>query len=94
MPPAARPRGTRNMLPVVQLDPRPANAAVRSVASAPNDGFFTPAGYRGAFAAGPIEDVNWACEWTAASRFGFLCCDAYQEGSPRGGSQTGPSLAR
>ena len=55
------------MLPVTFLDPRPANAALTSVGSAPNDGFFTPASYRGAFAPGE----NWLDGWTASSAFGF-----------------------
>jgi hypothetical protein len=54
---------------VVKLDPRPAGNALVSVAAAPNDGFFTPAQYRGAFAPGA---GNWAAGWTAADAFGFL----------------------
>ena len=60
-------RGTKTMLQVVDLDPRAANDAVSSAASAPNDGFFTPVNYRGAFSA----TNNWLCGWTAASAFGF-----------------------
>lgn len=59
--------GPYTMLPVTFLDPRPANAALTSVGSAPNDGFFTPAPYRGAFAPGE----NWLDGWTASSAFGF-----------------------
>jgi hypothetical protein len=59
--------GSLTMLPVTFLDPRPANAALTSVGSAPNDGFFTPASYRGAFAPGE----NWLDGWTASSAFGF-----------------------
>src|SRR5690349_13457111 len=61
-------RGGKNMLPVIGLDPRPANAALTSVAAAPNDGFFTPVLYRGAFA--PNEQ-SWLCEWTASCAFGY-----------------------
>ncbi len=61
-------RGTKNMLPVVALDPRPANDALTSVGVAPNDGFYTPARYRGAFAPGATP---WIAEWTASSAFGF-----------------------
>ena len=59
---------------VIALDPRPANAALTSVASAPNDGFFTPAAYRGAFRppVGGAEIMPWVCGWTAADAFGFL----------------------
>mgnify|MGYP006267746157 CR=1 FL=1 len=49
------------------LDPRAANDAVTSVGTAPDDGFFTPAQYRGAFS----EDVNWALGWTAADQYGL-----------------------
>jgi hypothetical protein len=61
-------KGGRTLLPVEKLDPRPANDALTSVAAAPNDGFFTPAFYRGAFAPGE----NWALGWTAADAFGFF----------------------
>lgn len=62
--------------PVIELDPHPDNNAVTSVASAPADGFFTPAGYRGAFAprSGSAfkQSNNWAEGWTAADAFGFF----------------------
>jgi hypothetical protein len=61
--------GSLTMLPVQTLDPRPANAALTSVAAAPNDGFFTPAMYRGAFE--PGEGQTWLCDWTASTAFGF-----------------------
>ena len=61
-------RGTKTILPVIQLDPRPANEALTSVAAAPGDGFFTSASYRGAFA----PDENWLSTWSAADAFGFL----------------------
>ena len=61
-------KGGKIMWPVAVLDPRPANAAVTSVAGAPADGFFTTAMYRGAFA--PNEQ-SWLCEWTASYAFGF-----------------------
>jgi hypothetical protein len=60
---------TITMRPVISLDPLPKNAATSSVATAPNDGFFTPAQYRGAFQAG---GGNWALGWTAADAFGFF----------------------
>jgi len=65
---------TFRMQRVITLDPRPANDAVSSVAAAPNDGFFTPAQYRGAFQPdqGNLEIRPWICAWTAAARFGFV----------------------
>jgi len=59
---------------VIGLDPRPANDALTSVGAAPNDGFFTPASYRGAFAppVGNLDVLPWVCGWTAADAFGFL----------------------
>ena len=62
------PFGTLQMLPVIGLDPRAAGAATTSVGSAPNDGFFEAANYRGAFS--PTE--NWLCGWTAADAFGYI----------------------
>lgn len=52
---------------VISLDPRPRLAALASVGTAPNNGFFTPAAYRGGFA----PDENWLCNWTAADAYGF-----------------------
>ena len=65
--PVALQGGTLQLVRVTSIDPRPANAAVASMASPPNDGFYTPASYRGAF--GPNE--NWLCGWTAADAYGF-----------------------
>jgi hypothetical protein len=53
--------------PVTALDPRAAGAAATSVTQAPNNGFFTPVTYRGAFS--PTE--NWMCGWTAAHAYGY-----------------------
>lgn len=69
---AAVVKGGKTMLPVTSIDPRPANEALVSVGTAPADGFFTPASYRGAF----DPTFNWACGWTAADAFGFLKADA------------------
>jgi len=67
--------GPLNMLRVTGLDPRPANAALVSSASAPaGDNFFVQANYRGAFAPGE----NWLCNWTAADAYGMVI-------EPRGG---------
>ncbi|MBI5433818.1 MAG: hypothetical protein HZA52_13380 [Planctomycetes bacterium] len=59
----------KTMLPVLTLDPRPANDAVVSVGSAPNDGFFTPAQYRGAF--DPACGQTWLENWTATHAYGM-----------------------
>ena len=56
------------VIPVESIDPRAANEAVASVDSAPNDGFFTSAQYRGAFGA----DDNWLTGWTAADAYGMV----------------------
>jgi hypothetical protein len=62
-----------NVLPVISLDPRPANDALTSIGMAPADGFFTPAQYRGAFAP---NAQSWLCDWTASFAFGFTTvCD-------------------
>jgi hypothetical protein len=67
---------------VIKVDPRPANSAVTSIAAAPNDGFFTPAMYRGAFRpdVGPASIRPWVCGWTAADAFGFVSpCGSYAQ---------------
>ena len=61
-------KGGMTMLPVIGLDPRPANDALTSVAAAPIDGFFTPAQYRGAF---DPKQQSWLCDWTASYAFGY-----------------------
>jgi hypothetical protein len=66
--------------PVLSLDPRAAGAAVTSVTQAPNNGFFTPVTYRGAFS--PTE--NWMCGWTAAHAYGYSVV-------PPGGCATAPA---
>ncbi len=63
-------RGGKTMLPVISLDPRAAKDAIASAASAPNDGFFTPANYRGAFESSP-SCRTWLSDWTASEAFGF-----------------------
>jgi len=57
------------VLPVVSLDPRPKQDALTSVGTAPNDGFFTSAQYRGAFEPGPAS--SWLSNWTASFAYGF-----------------------
>ncbi len=61
-------KGGKLMARVISLDPRAQNDAVTSVGQAPNDGFYTPAKYRGAFK----TFGNWAACWTALDAFGFL----------------------
>ncbi len=61
-------RGTLTLLPVTNINPLPANDALSSVASAPADGVFEPAAYRGGFS--PTE--NWLIGWTAANAYGFV----------------------
>jgi len=58
----------KGVLPVESIDPRPANEALASAATAPDDGFFTPAAYRGAFSA----NENWLEGWTAADAYGMI----------------------
>ena len=65
-------KGGKSMLPVIQLDPRAANAAVTSVGSAPADGFFTPAPFRGAFS----PSHNWLEGWATSEIFGFITSPA------------------
>jgi hypothetical protein len=72
-------KGGRTMLPVTFLDPTPKNAATTSVGQAPNDGFFTPANYRGAFAP---NAQPWVCSWTASSAFGFTPSCTGEPGAP------------
>tara|TARA_R110002126_G_scaffold82806_7_gene202629 strand:- start:11010 stop:13055 length:2046 start_codon:yes stop_codon:yes gene_type:complete len=70
-------RGGKTMLPVIGLDPRAANAAVTSFAAAPNDGFFVPASFRGAFAAG--DGANWLSGWTASEAYGMTNTGGVQQ---------------
>jgi hypothetical protein len=60
-------RGTRSELPVISINPCPANDAVTSFATAPSDGFFTPAQYRGGFA----PNYNWLAGWTSVDAYGM-----------------------
>lgn len=60
-------KGGKNMLPVVSINPCAANDAVLSVGSAPYDGFFTPAPYRGGFS----HNYNWLAGWTAVDAYGM-----------------------
>ncbi|MEZ6037083.1 MAG: hypothetical protein R3F29_06360 [Planctomycetota bacterium] len=61
------PNGSLAIQPVTFLDPTPANDALTAQETSPNDGFFTAARYRGAFARGN----NWLIGWTGASQYGL-----------------------
>ncbi|MEP9409824.1 MAG: hypothetical protein HRF42_00185 [Candidatus Brocadia sp.] len=66
----------KGVLPVVSINPLPANEALVSAGMAPDDGFFTPVQYRGAFSA----TNNWLKGWTAADAFGMIETDAGSDG--------------
>ena len=66
-------RGGKAMLPVVSLDPRPAGDALTAVAAAPDNGFYTPAPYRGAFVSNTTG--TWLGQWTASYAFGMTAKD-------------------
>jgi hypothetical protein len=70
---------TTSMRRVLSLDPRPANDALVSVGSAPNDGFFTPAAYRGGFA--PTVPT-WLSGWTASQAYGLTVGPVPGAGQP------------
>jgi hypothetical protein len=59
--------GTNTTAPVTFLNALPQNDALTAVEFAPNDGFFTSARFRGAFARGN----DWLSGWSATSRFGL-----------------------
>lgn len=58
--------------PVVRIDPRAASAAVTTTdRTAPDDGFFSVAPFKGAFG-----ESNWASGWSTMSRLGYFpACD-------------------
>jgi len=65
---------SRTNFPAFQLDPRPlpnSPALTNSPITAPNDGFYTPVAYSGAF-----SDINWASEWGFAAESGLITGDA------------------
>ncbi len=64
--------GSNTMLPVTAIDPLPSGPVPAS--SAPDDGFYCSAPYKGAFA--PSGSANWACGWTAMDAFGVLVVPA------------------
>jgi len=64
---------SRTNVPAFGLDPRPrpgspAAAGGLTAASAPNDGFYTPVSYKGAFS----TNLNWASDWTFAAEAGLI----------------------
>ncbi len=64
---AVTPYGSLTMLPVTYINPCANNDAVTSVATAPNDGFYTPVQFRGAFA----PNNNWLAGWSAIAAYGM-----------------------
>jgi hypothetical protein len=58
----------RSNTPAFQLDPRPApgSPALTSSRKAPQNGFYKPVAYAGAF-----NGLNWASGWTALSEYGI-----------------------
>ncbi len=59
--------GAYDIMPVTNLNPCAANDAVSSSIAAPNDGFYTPVHYKGAFS----PNYNWLAGWTAADAYGM-----------------------
>ena len=80
------------MIPVVSLDPTPINDAASTTASAPADGFYEFAPYRGAFS--PDTANNWLCGWSAANAFGFTGGDCLGEGFGEANANSTGSVAR
>ncbi len=85
-------RGGKIMIPVVSLDPTPINDAASTTASAPADGFYEFAPYRGAFS--PDTANNWLCGWSAANAFGFTGGDCIGEGFGEANANSTGSVAR
>lgn len=83
-------RGGKLMLPVTSLDPRPAGDALTSVAWAAEDGFYSSAHFRGAFAPGN----NWLNGWTASQAYGFTPGSAWSDlGKSLAGTYGDPVLS-
>src|SRR5262249_32595004 len=68
-------RGGKVVVPVINLDPRPANNALTSVGLPNNDGCFDGAHFRGAFRPG----CNWLAGWTASEAFGYTPTDGWAD---------------
>ena len=56
---------------MVFSDPAPLNSAVTPAITAPNDGFYTPVTFKGAFG----KKSLWVQNWTAPDVMGFLPAD-------------------
>jgi hypothetical protein len=66
--------------PVVAIDPRPGTGSplLTTNRTAPNDGFFDPVAFRGAF-----QGANWATKWTNMGRLGYVAaCPASPSAVP------------
>ena len=85
-------RGGKVMLQVTELDPTPINDAAATTASAPANGFYETAAYRGAFS--PDAANNWLCGWSAANAFGFTGGDCVGAGYGDANSNSTGSIAR
>jgi hypothetical protein len=61
--------GVLNPDPVISIDPRPASGSPLLVTNRtpPNDGFFMPASYRGAFGT-----TDWAAKWSNTGTLGYF----------------------
>jgi hypothetical protein len=80
---------SRTNVPAFRLDPRPqpGSPALTSALSAPNDGFYNPVAYKGAF-----KDVNWASDWGFAAEVCLITGEG--AGTPRTTrGRTPPNLA-
>ncbi|MFO1487236.1 MAG: T9SS C-terminal target domain-containing protein [Verrucomicrobiota bacterium] len=64
---------SRTNFPAFKMDPRPqaGSPALTSSLTAPNDGFYTPVSYKGAF-----KDINWASEWGVAAEVCLMSGEA------------------
>ena len=64
------PGGAASPDPVVSIDPRPAAGSnlISSNRAAPNNGFFDPVAFKGAFP----EGSNWARKWSAMDALGYF----------------------
>jgi hypothetical protein len=65
--------------PPFKLDPRPApgSPALTSALTAPDDGFYTPVAYKGAF-----KDINWAGDWGFAAEVCLMSGDGVRIPTP------------
>ena len=64
---------SRTNFPAFKMDPRPqaGSLALTSSVTAPNDGFYTPVSYKGAF-----KDINWASDWGFAAEVCLMSGEA------------------